>query len=171
MMLLYMFSDGSASNNLEQMFDLFDDDNSGFVCADELKELMAYFMEIGEGRNHKASNLNLKGLVHLGPSLVQRDPPSYADVRGRVPGTLICTPGPSDVCRRTREGPRWTRTLNRFSLKWWCSSVFKEEDGKTALTGGGSLVPSLVRLGPSLVRRDPLTYAGVRGRVPDGLGP
>merc|ERR1712080_266299 len=30
-----------------------------FVCADELKELMAYFMEIGEGRNHKVDIASL----------------------------------------------------------------------------------------------------------------
>ena len=67
---------------------------------------------------------HVKVLVHLGPSLVRWDPPLYAGVQGRVPGTLPCapgtlpcTPGPSDVRRRPREGP------------------------------------------------------GVRGRVPDGLGP
>jgi len=59
MMLLYMFSDGTASDNLEQMFNLFDDDNSGFVSVDELKELMAYFIEIGEGRNHKVDIASL----------------------------------------------------------------------------------------------------------------
>ena len=68
----------------------------------------------------------VKVLVHLGPSLVRRDPPSYAGVRGRVPSvqgrvpgtlpctprTLPCTPAYEGGSRRTREGPRWTRTLS-----------------------------------------------------------
>merc|ERR1712080_52331 len=41
LVLLYMFSDGKTTDNLTQMFKLFDADNSGFICLNELRELMA----------------------------------------------------------------------------------------------------------------------------------
>jgi len=50
--LLYMFSDGKVVDNLTQMFKLFDADNSNFICLDELRDLMAFFIEIGQGKNH-----------------------------------------------------------------------------------------------------------------------
>jgi len=53
LVLLYMFSDGKTTDNLTQMFKLFDADNSGFICLNELRELMAYFIKIGEGKNHE----------------------------------------------------------------------------------------------------------------------
>ena len=93
-----------------------------------------------------------KVLVHLGPSLVRRDPPSYAGVRRRVPcvqgrvhGTLPCTHG----------------TLP-------CTPAYK---GGSRAYKGGSHGPSLVRTGPSDVRRRTREGPGVQGRVPDGLGP
>lgn len=48
LVLLYMFSDGKTTDNLSQMFKLFDADNSGFICLNELRELMAYFIKIGQ---------------------------------------------------------------------------------------------------------------------------
>jgi len=48
LVLLYMFSDGKTTDNLSQMFKLFDADNSGFICLNELRELMAYFIKCGQ---------------------------------------------------------------------------------------------------------------------------
>merc|ERR1712080_357660 len=50
--LLYMFSGAKCTDTLSQMFKLFDADNSKFICLNELRELMAYFIEVGEGKNH-----------------------------------------------------------------------------------------------------------------------
>jgi len=46
-MLLYLFCDGKTEDNLSQMFNLFDTDGNGTICVDELRNLMAFFIEIG----------------------------------------------------------------------------------------------------------------------------
>jgi len=67
MMLLYMFSDGKVEDNLWHMFNLFDEDNSNYICLDELRNLMAFFIEIGEGRNHKVDMATVMAeMFHLG---------------------------------------------------------------------------------------------------------
>jgi Ca2+-binding EF-hand superfamily protein len=67
MMLLYMFSDGKTDDNLSHMFSLFDEDNSNYICLDELRNLMAFFIEIGEGRNHQVDMATVMAeMFHLG---------------------------------------------------------------------------------------------------------
>jgi len=53
LMLIYLFSDGSDDAKLGQIFDLFDEDGNGSISVAELLNLMAYFIEIGEGKSHK----------------------------------------------------------------------------------------------------------------------
>merc|ERR1712168_1434640 len=52
-MLIYLFSDGNDDSKLGQIFDLFDEDGNGSICVAELLNLMAFFIEIGEGKSHK----------------------------------------------------------------------------------------------------------------------
>jgi len=53
LMMIYLFSDGTVDAKLGQIFDLFDMDGNGNVSVSELLNLMAFFIEIGEGKNHK----------------------------------------------------------------------------------------------------------------------
>ncbi|XP_023345288.1 calcium-binding protein M [Eurytemora carolleeae] len=53
LMLIYLFSEGSIDAKLGQIFNLFDQDGNGNISVDELLNLMAFFIEIGEGKNHK----------------------------------------------------------------------------------------------------------------------
>jgi len=67
MMILFLFSDGALDDNLEHIFRLFDEDGSGFICLDELRNLMAFFIEIGEGKNHKEDMATVMAeMFHLG---------------------------------------------------------------------------------------------------------
>merc|ERR1712173_79173 len=67
MMLLFLFSDGKCEDNLAHIFRLFDEDNSGYICLDELRNLMAFFIEIGEGKNHKEDMATVMAeMFHLG---------------------------------------------------------------------------------------------------------
>merc|ERR1719190_341314 len=66
-MILFLFSDGALDDNLEHIFRLFDEDGSGFICLDELRNLMAFFIEIGEGKNHKEDMATVMAeMFHLG---------------------------------------------------------------------------------------------------------
>jgi Ca2+-binding EF-hand superfamily protein len=38
-----------------QIFNLFDEDGNGNISIEELLNLMAFFIEIGEGKEHKVS--------------------------------------------------------------------------------------------------------------------
>jgi len=53
LMLIYLFSEGTTDAKLAQIFDLFDEDGNGNISVEELLNLMAFFIEIGEGKNHK----------------------------------------------------------------------------------------------------------------------
>jgi len=53
LMMIYLFSDGTPEAKLGQIFDLFDEDGNGSVSVTELLNLMAFFIELGEGKNHK----------------------------------------------------------------------------------------------------------------------
>ena len=47
-MLLYLFCDGKTEDNLLGIFNLFDEDGNGTISIDELLNMMAFFIEIGE---------------------------------------------------------------------------------------------------------------------------
>merc|ERR1711970_839273 len=55
MMLLFLFSDGKC------------EDNRAHICLDELRNLMAFFIEIGEGKNHKEDMATVMAeMFHIG---------------------------------------------------------------------------------------------------------
>ena len=47
-MLLYLFCDGKTEDNLLGIFNLFDEDGNGTISIDELLNMMAFFIEIGQ---------------------------------------------------------------------------------------------------------------------------
>ena len=47
-MLLYLFCDGKTEDNLLGIFNLFDEDGNGTISIDELLNMMAFFIEIGD---------------------------------------------------------------------------------------------------------------------------
>merc|ERR1711874_950296 len=53
LVLFYLFCDGKTEDNLIHMFNLFDADGNKVITIDELLNMMAVFIEIGEGKNHK----------------------------------------------------------------------------------------------------------------------
>jgi len=53
LMLIFLFSDGSQDAKVGEIFDIFDQDGNGSICVSELLQLMAFFIEIGEGKSHK----------------------------------------------------------------------------------------------------------------------
>jgi Ca2+-binding EF-hand superfamily protein len=49
-----------------QIFNLFDEDGNGNISIEELLNLMAFFIEIGEGKEHKVSTrIHLTKSEHL----------------------------------------------------------------------------------------------------------
>ena len=46
--LLYLFCDGKTEDNLLGIFNLFDEDGNGTISIDELLNMMAFFIEIGD---------------------------------------------------------------------------------------------------------------------------
>merc|ERR1712112_722587 len=52
LILFYLFSSGSTDENLVGIFNLFDADGNKIITLNELYEIMAVFIEIGEGKDH-----------------------------------------------------------------------------------------------------------------------
>merc|ERR1712098_758739 len=52
LILFYLFSSGSTDENLVGIFNLFDADGNKIITLNELYEIMAVFIEIGEGKEH-----------------------------------------------------------------------------------------------------------------------
>merc|ERR1711913_190025 len=52
LILFYLFSDGKLEDNLVGIFNLFDADGNKIITLNELYEIMAVFIEIGEGKEH-----------------------------------------------------------------------------------------------------------------------
>merc|ERR1711973_355891 len=53
LILFYMFCGGNLKENLVGIFNLFDADGNKVITLNELYEIMAVFIEIGEGKDHK----------------------------------------------------------------------------------------------------------------------
>merc|ERR1712168_1508383 len=53
LVLFYLFCDGKLEDNLVGIFNLFDADGNKVITLNELYEIMAVFIEIGEGKDHK----------------------------------------------------------------------------------------------------------------------
>jgi len=53
LILFYLFCSGKMEDNLEHIFNLFDQDGNKVITIDELLNLMSVFIEIGEGKEHK----------------------------------------------------------------------------------------------------------------------
>eukprot|EP00092_Neocalanus_flemingeri_P015334 GFUD01016586.1.p1 GENE.GFUD01016586.1~~GFUD01016586.1.p1 ORF type:complete len:193 (-),score=79.93 GFUD01016586.1:30-608(-) len=53
LVLFYLFCDGQTTENLTHIFNLFDADGNKLITIEELLSMMAVFIEIGEGKNHK----------------------------------------------------------------------------------------------------------------------
>jgi len=53
LILFYMFCGGNMKDNLVGIFNLFDADGNKVITLNELYEIMAVFIEIGEGKDHK----------------------------------------------------------------------------------------------------------------------
>eukprot|EP00092_Neocalanus_flemingeri_P024026 GFUD01026060.1.p1 GENE.GFUD01026060.1~~GFUD01026060.1.p1 ORF type:complete len:194 (-),score=54.22 GFUD01026060.1:303-884(-) len=53
LILFYLFSAGKLEDNLVGIFNLFDADGNKIITLNELYEIMAVFIEIGEGKDHK----------------------------------------------------------------------------------------------------------------------
>merc|ERR1739838_150296 len=53
LVLFYLFCEGKTEENLEHIFNLFDADGNKLITIEELLNMMAVFIEIGEGKNHK----------------------------------------------------------------------------------------------------------------------
>ena len=95
-MLLYLFCEGKTEDNLKQvknelvfcllkknyknsfkMFNLFDEDGNGTISIDELYNMMAFFIEIGQfSYNKKVSFLLLQALTVEPPTWPQSWPRS-----------------------------------------------------------------------------------------------
>lgn len=56
LILFYMFCGGNMKDNLVGIFNLFDADGNKVITLNELYEIMAVFIEIGEGKDHKVSS-------------------------------------------------------------------------------------------------------------------
>merc|ERR1719304_129521 len=52
LVLFYLFCDGKLEDNLVGIFNLFDADGNKIITLNELYEIMAVFIEIGEGKEH-----------------------------------------------------------------------------------------------------------------------
>merc|ERR1711973_708679 len=52
LILFYMFCGGNLKENLVGIFNLFDADGNKIITLNELYEIMAVFIEIGEGKDH-----------------------------------------------------------------------------------------------------------------------
>merc|ERR1712048_640448 len=52
LILFYMFCGGNMKDNLVGIFNLFDADGNKVITLNELYEIMAVFIEIGEGKDH-----------------------------------------------------------------------------------------------------------------------
>lgn len=53
LILFYLFSGGKLEDNLVGIFNLFDADGNKVITLNELYEMMAVMIEIGEGKDHK----------------------------------------------------------------------------------------------------------------------
>merc|ERR1719422_2239792 len=53
LILFYMFCGGKLEDNLVGIFNLFDADGNKLITLNELYEMMAVLIEIGEGKDHK----------------------------------------------------------------------------------------------------------------------
>eukprot|EP00090_Calanus_glacialis_P020303 TRINITY_DN31234_c0_g1_i1.p1 TRINITY_DN31234_c0_g1~~TRINITY_DN31234_c0_g1_i1.p1 ORF type:complete len:193 (-),score=68.45 TRINITY_DN31234_c0_g1_i1:34-612(-) len=53
LVLFFLFCEGKTEENLEHIFNLFDADGNKVITIEELLNMMAVFIEIGEGKNHK----------------------------------------------------------------------------------------------------------------------
>merc|ERR1711931_217415 len=53
LILFYLFSDGKQEDNLVGIFNLFDADGNKVITLNELYEIMAVFIEIGEGKSQE----------------------------------------------------------------------------------------------------------------------
>ena len=56
LILFYMFCGGNMKDNLVGIFNLFDADGNKVITLNELYEIMAVFIEIGEGKDHKVNS-------------------------------------------------------------------------------------------------------------------
>ena len=56
LILFYMFCGGNMKDNLVGIFNLFDADGNKVITLNELYEIMAVFIEIGEGKDHKVGS-------------------------------------------------------------------------------------------------------------------
>merc|ERR1712154_295034 len=52
LILFYLFCSGKMEDNLTGIFNLFDADGNKIITLNELYEIMAVFIEIGEGKDH-----------------------------------------------------------------------------------------------------------------------
>ena len=59
LMLLYLLSDGNTEDNLAHIFNLFDGNGDKTISIDELLNVMTFFIEIDEGKNHKVGEVIL----------------------------------------------------------------------------------------------------------------
>ena len=79
-MLLYLFCEGKTEDNLKQvncrtslvhliylfqMFNLFDEDGNGTISIDELLNMMAFFIEIGERKTVIIFSLSLIPIIKI----------------------------------------------------------------------------------------------------------
>merc|ERR1712059_1754 len=53
LILFFLFCSGKMEDNLTHIFNLFDMDGNKIITLNELYEMMAVFIEIGEGKDHK----------------------------------------------------------------------------------------------------------------------
>ena len=63
LILFYMFCGGNMKDNLVGIFNLFDADGNKVITLNELYEIMAVFIELGEGKDHKVSSRLKKNLL------------------------------------------------------------------------------------------------------------
>ena len=63
LILFYMFCGGNMKDNLVGIFNLFDADGNKVITLNELYEIMAVFIEIGEGKDHKVNSRLKRNLL------------------------------------------------------------------------------------------------------------